>query len=42
MAHPERPLTSYVWLQVEWARFLITLNKHAPAIWFVPKARLTE
>jgi mannose/cellobiose epimerase-like protein (N-acyl-D-glucosamine 2-epimerase family) len=25
--------------QVEWARFLITLNKYAPAIWFVPKAR---
>jgi len=25
--------------QVEWARLLITLNRHAPAIWFVPKAR---
>ena len=25
--------------QVEWARFLLTLNKYAPAIWFVPKAR---
>jgi mannose/cellobiose epimerase-like protein (N-acyl-D-glucosamine 2-epimerase family) len=25
--------------QVEWARLLITLNKYAPAIWFVPKAR---
>ena len=25
--------------QVEWARFLLTLNKHAPDIWFVPKAR---
>lgn len=25
--------------QVEWARLLITLNRHAPAIWFEPKAR---
>ena len=25
--------------QIEWARFLLTLNKYAPAIWFVPKAR---
>jgi len=25
--------------QVEWARFLLTLNKYAPAIWLVPKAR---
>merc|ERR1712196_477970 len=25
--------------QVEWARFLITLNKYAPAIWWIPKAR---
>jgi mannose/cellobiose epimerase-like protein (N-acyl-D-glucosamine 2-epimerase family) len=24
--------------QVEWARLLLTLNKYAPAIWFVPKA----
>merc|ERR1719453_1295425 len=25
--------------QVEWARMLLTLNRYAPAIWFVPKAR---
>jgi mannose/cellobiose epimerase-like protein (N-acyl-D-glucosamine 2-epimerase family) len=25
--------------QTEWARMLITLNKYAPAMWFVPKAR---
>ena len=25
--------------QVEWARFLITLNHYAPNIWFLPKAR---
>ncbi|KAH8068976.1 N-acylglucosamine 2-epimerase [Aureococcus anophagefferens] len=25
--------------QVEWARFLLTLQKYAPNIWFVPKAR---
>lgn len=25
--------------QVEWARLLITLNRYAPDIWFVPKAR---
>lgn len=25
--------------QVEWARLLLVLNKYAPAIWFVPKAR---
>ena len=25
--------------QVEWARFLLTLDKYAPDIWFVPKAK---
>jgi len=25
--------------QVEWARFLLVLNHHSPAIWMVPKAR---
>jgi mannose/cellobiose epimerase-like protein (N-acyl-D-glucosamine 2-epimerase family) len=25
--------------QVEWARLLITLNRHSPSIWFLPKAR---
>lgn len=25
--------------QVEWARFLITLNRHSPDIWYVAKAR---
>lgn len=25
--------------QVEWARLLLQLNRHAPALWFVPKAR---
>ncbi|KAH8057993.1 N-acylglucosamine 2-epimerase [Aureococcus anophagefferens] len=38
-AHDLRPWGFQPGHQVEWARFLLTLQKYAPNIWFVPKAR---